>query len=226
MITFFSIVARTPEFIDLQERSIRKHCAHDYRYRVVVNEPDRHLREKIVARCVALGVVYEVFPATYSNPSVAHAEAIQHVWDHCDGGQIAIVDMDICPVYSWSRVMDIWPLAGVKQTRDVDYPWPGFFLANVSDLPGKERAKFGVVLGIRDTGGQFADYMKELALKEDKGGLWKSQPCLWLCQIRHKGFELIDGAWLHCGNGANWKGNPDNDLRIAAYREIVEASLI
>ena len=187
MIKIYTLSHHRPDFIPLQYESIKKYVKDEFEYIVINNAVDNEKNSSEIERvCKDLGVStikVELDPSMrimhgevqfdgnrYANPNVACSYPTQWVWKNymlkndcltvnIDSDMFFIKEVNIEEMMSGYNFGFVH---AYRNNHKVHYPWNGFFIADIPNMPNPEEMNWGCgqVEGTRvDVGGQGHYYL-------------------------------------------------------------------
>jgi hypothetical protein len=175
-----------PDFISLQQETLKAFLQDEYEYVVFNDGPTQKLAKQIEETCQGLQircirVPQEIHQQPYlarqpwedwNSPSIRTANAIQYSFDTLGfehEGIVTVIDSDMFLIRSFSieEYMKDWDIAAVAQWRGsmrrINYLWNGLMFFKMGTLPNKSSLNFncGSIDGnLTDTGGFTYYYLK------------------------------------------------------------------
>ena len=189
MIKIYTLSDKRPDFIKIQYETIKKYVTDDYEYIVINNAVDSEERSDEIDRiCEEIGVeslrvVLDPLMRTlngevqftgnrYVNANLACAYPTEWVWRNYMTKHDDIVvnidsDMFLIKKVSFRQMLgdkNFGIVHAYRKNHEVHYPWNGFFIADIPNMPHPEEMNWGCgeVNGSKvDVGGQGHFYLEK-----------------------------------------------------------------
>ena len=242
-IRFFSPVCNNPEFVKLQEKTLRKFIQDDYEYIVLNDGLSPELVKQISDTCKENNITCVEVPKTliHSSAAVAHCSVMQWAYDniilenHKDE-ICAFIDADMFVVkdFNVSDFVGDNALAGLPQYRGpIEYFWPGLLFMNLPKMPSPEKLSLfcGIVRGYNvDAGGTAWHYLYDnrgipLRGMEHTSHIHECNSNMHVLskEVAEKydqefRIEILESAFIHYG-GASTKNFPERQEKKKKFIE-------
>ncbi|MBP9842005.1 MAG: hypothetical protein KBC64_06235 [Simkaniaceae bacterium] len=177
-----------PDFIELQDQTLKKFLKDDYEFVVFNDSPQPHMRQAIMDTCQRLGIQCINIPQSihtkpylkrlpgdnFQTPSVRNSNVVQYALDtmgFAHEGIVAILDSDMFLVkeFSIKQFLEGYEIGGVPQAYEnrgirIPYIWIGIAFLDMSKLPDRQSINFncGKIQGVPvDAGGYTYYYLSQ-----------------------------------------------------------------
>jgi hypothetical protein len=217
-VKIYSIHYNKPEYIKIQNDTIKKYVNFDYEFIIVNNAYDSEIRTKINQSSELLDLrTIQCNNSIKGLSSISHQNSFKYIIDDFkNGDDVMIIDHDLFLMdylntsYYEKYDMTILPLNpwqnGIRGS--VEYPWPGLIIFN--KVKNKEQISFNsgsIENQPCDTGGHLYYYIKNnnLNIKRISESSLETDELL---------MSSLDNIFLHLISGSGWNKNYDLESKI------------